>query len=474
MARPIKFLLIKPTVAEWRVGGHGVAAARTQLFRYSMLSSLYVAAAMPPCVTTRLLDEETEPIDFDTDADLIGLTFMTCNAPRAYEIAGRFRRKGKTIIAGGYHPTFLPGETLQHVDAVCLGEAETVVERMVADYQRGALQPVYAGGLADLTQLPLPDRSLIHKTSYAGVDAIQATRGCPHRCSFCSITSFFRHAFRRRPIEEVVRELRVLGRTILFMDDNLTADPEYAKELFARMIPLRKIWFSQCGVQIAADPELLTLAARSGCRGLFIGFESLSDENLRHWRKNCNRQRDYARVVRALHAQGIGVCAALVFGYDWDTEEAFPQALGFLESARVDALQATILTPFPGTELFSEMERQGRMLSLDWSRYDFNHVVFEPRHLSAAMLKRGHDWVLTRFYSRRAIAARLLRQLAYLSPFSIGRITAPLNLSYRHRLRANGTLLPGRAPLAPGRVETLRCGEGGLGEERGGLGSETL
>ena len=232
----------------------------------------------------------------------------------------------------------------------------------------------------------------------------------------------------------------MLGTHLLFMDDNLISDLEYAKELFRRMIPLRKRWISQASVQIAADDELLSLAAHSGCRGLFIGFESLCDDNLRRWRKNFNRSRDYRRVVEKLHHHGIGVCAGMVFGYDWDSAEVFPFTLDFLESARLDAVQATILTPFPGTELFQEMNRSGRLVEKDWEKYDFSHVVFEPQRMSRQTLQDSHDWLLSRFYSRVAMARRLFRELAYLCPATILAATAPLNLSYRQRLRGVGAL----------------------------------
>jgi radical SAM superfamily enzyme YgiQ (UPF0313 family) len=441
MHRPIKFLLIKPAAADWRVSANTAGAGRIQLFRYSMLSSLYVAAAMPAFVETRILDEEVEPVDFDAQADLIGLSFMTCGAPRAYQIASRFRNeKHKPVIAGGFHPTFLPEEALQHVDAVCVGEAEGAVPRMIEDFLAGSLKPVYRSGPADLAGLPVPDRSLIRKGAYAPIDAVQATRGCPQRCSFCSISAFHQRRFRTRPVDAVIEELKTLGTHLLFMDDNLTCDADYAKELFSRMIPLRKRWLSQASVQIAADDELLSLAARSGCRGLFIGFESLSDENLRHWRKNINRSHDYRRVVEKLHGSGIGVCAGLVFGYDWDSPGVFPFTLDFLESARVDALQATILTPFPGTELFDEMSRRGRLTGKDWEKYDFSHVVFEPSQMSRQCLQDGHDWILSRFYSRPAILRRLFHELRYLCPSTILCNTAPLNLCYRRRLRGVGTL----------------------------------
>lgn len=440
-SRPLKFLLIKPATPEWRLSDEAAGAGRTQMFRYSMLSSLYVAAAMPPFVETRILDEEVEPIDYDLDADLVGLSFMTCSAPRAYEIASRFRKeKHKPVIAGGYHPTFLPEEVLQHVDAVCIGEAETAAPRIIEDFLAGSLRPIYRAEPASLVRLPVPDRSLIRNGAYALVDTVQATRGCPHCCSFCSISAFYQHGFRVRPIGDVVEELKTLGTRLLFMDDNLIGDVEYAKDLFRRMIPLRKRWISQASVQIVADDELLSLAARSGCRGLFIGFESLSDDNLRRWRKNFNRSQDYRRVVEKLHRHGIGVCAGMVFGYDWDSVGVFPFTLDFLESARVDAVQATILTPFPGTELFQEMSRSGRLVEKGWEHYDFSHVVFEPQQMSRQTLQDGHDWLLSRFYSRTAIARRLFRELGYLCPSTILAATAPLNLSYRRRLRGVGTL----------------------------------
>jgi radical SAM superfamily enzyme YgiQ (UPF0313 family) len=447
---PVKFLLIKPATPEWRLSDAATGAGRTRLFRYSMLSSLYVAAAMPPGVETRILDEEVESIDYSLEADLVGLSFMTCSAPRAYEIAARFRSERHTpVIAGGYHPTFLPEEVAQHVDAVCVGEAESAAPRIIEDFLAGSLRPIYRAEPAPLDGLPVPDRSLIRKGAYALVDTVQATRGCPHNCSFCSISAFYRHGFRVRPVAEVIEELKTLGTHLLFMDDNLIGDVEYAKKLFRRMIPLRKRWISQASVQIAADDELLTLAARSGCRGLFVGFESLSDDNLRRWRKSFNRSRDYQRVVEKLHRQGIGVCAGMVFGYDWDSPEVFPFTLDFLESARVDAVQATILTPFPGTELYQEMNRSGRLVERDWEKYDFGHVVFEPQQMSRQTLQDGHDWLLSRFYARAAIARRLFRELAYLCPATILAATVPLNLNYRRRLRGVGTLRDFSGSFAP-------------------------
>jgi radical SAM superfamily enzyme YgiQ (UPF0313 family) len=447
----VKFVLINPTSPLWRARD-GRQPSGPRVFRFSMLPSLYVAAAMPPEVETRIVDEDVEPIDFDIEADLIGISFMTFNAPRAYEIADRFRlERAKPVIVGGYHPTFMPDEALQHADAVCCGEAEANVPRMLADFLGGRLRSIYRSELADLEGLPLPDRTLIHTRSYVTPHVLQATRGCPYRCKFCSIAAFNRYRIRTRPVEEVLEELKTLGRSVIFMDDNIIGDRDYAMELFAAMIPLGKHWFSQCGIQIGYDEELLRLAVRSGCRGLFIGFESLAQENLIDWRKHGNRARDYRRLVDRLHGAGIGVYAGFVFGSDGDTPEIFGATLDFLLEANIDALQATRLTPFPGTALFDEMEREGRIFDTDWSHYNFAHVVFEPLHMSRETLDRGTAWVLRQFYARRHVARRCWHELGYMSPAAFIRAALPLNLGYRRRLEADGTFERGRTfALPPG------------------------
>jgi radical SAM superfamily enzyme YgiQ (UPF0313 family) len=438
MEKRVKFLLINPTAPQWRVKEGAAAKRGTKAFRFSMLSSLSVASSMPSYVDTRIIDEDVEPVDFDADADLIGVSFMTFNAPRAYEIAGKFRReKGKPVIFGGYHPTFMPEEAIEHADSVCMGEAESNLPAMIADFLAGGLKPFYKNGPADLRGLRVPDRRLVKKSAYIIPDALQATRGCPNRCRFCSITAFFGGRFRARPVEEVIEELRSLGRYALFMDDNIIADREYAKELFRRMIPLRKRWFSQCSVRIAYDDELLRLASLSGCRGMFVGLESLSQENLRGCNKDFNRAGDYLWAIGKLHASGISVYTGIVFGMDSDTPDVFTKTLDFLHRAKADALQATVLTPFPGTPLFDEMNRQGRILDRDWGRYDFSHVVFEPKHMSPAMLKRGHDLVLREFYSKKAVFRRLRGSFAYLSPRTALHCVLPLNLGYRSRLKTD-------------------------------------
>jgi len=439
----VKVLLVSPTSPLWRTQAAG-AYRGPRAFRFSMLSSLYVAAAMPPGVETRIVDEDVEPVDFEADADLVGISLMTYNAPRAYEIADEFRRRGKTVILGGYHPTFMPEEAACHADAVCVGEAEGVVPQMLTDLRAGRLRRIYRSAHASLRGLPIPDRSLIRRGAYITPDAMQATRGCPYACTFCSVAAFCRHEFRTRPVDEVIDELGRLGRRVLFVDDNIIGDREYALELFARMAPLKRQWCSQCSVRIADDPRLLALAARSGCIALFLGLESLSDGNLKAWHKTTNRARDYARAIARLHAAGIGVYAGFVFGMDDDDGTAFERTLDFLDRARVDVLQCTILTPFPGTPLFDEMDRQGRIRTRDWGLYDFGHVVFEPKHLSPEALLAGANWLESRFYSRATTWRRIARAFGYLPPSVVLGAMMPLSLGYLTRTRAYGVPVQAR------------------------------
>jgi len=435
----MKLLLINPTAHAWRIGHGERPSGGTRVFRYSMLSSLYVAAAVPPDITVEILDEEIEPINFDTDADLIGISFMTFNAPHAYEIADTFRKKGKKVMVGGYHPTFMPEEAAQHADAVCIGEAETNVPDMIRDFRSGSMKPFYRNGLADLKSLAIPDRNLIKNAHYAPVDAVQATRGCPQQCRFCSISAFFQHRFRARPVDTVLAEIAPLAKYLLFMDDNLIADREYAKELFTKMKPLRKKWFSQCSIAMANDQELLTLAAASGCIGLFIGLESIEQANLESWGKHFCKADEYIRAVQRIHSKKIGVVAGIVFGNDGEEADIFDKTLRFLVEARIDVLQATILTPFPGTPIFADMKAKGRIVTTDWSQYDFNHVVFQPSAMDRQTLKSGHDRVLREFYSWKAIVPRILKEFSYLHASTMMKASIPLNVGYRLRLAASGT-----------------------------------
>lgn len=429
----IKFLLVNPTSPLWQIEAHQ-RPANSSVFRFSMLPSLYVAALMPDFVETQILDEDVEPIDYETDADIIGISFMTYNAPRAYELGDFFRSKGKTVIFGGYHPTFMPEEASQHADAICIGEAENNVPMIIEDYQNGKLQKIYKSELVDLSKLPNLDRNLLKSRAYITLNAMQATRGCYNHCEFCSVAAFNRYQIRCRPVGLVIDEMKLLAKHVLFMDDNITQNREYALELFKAMIPLKRVWFSQCSITIADDDELLEMAYKSGCRGLFIGFESLSQDSLKGWNKQINRRKNYLEVARKLHKHGIEIFGAFVFGSDNDKIDVFENTLDFLLEANIETLQSTRLTPFPGTPMFKDWDAQGRILDKNWSHYDFFHVVYNPKHMTQKELDYGTAWVQQQFYSYKNISRRVARCSTYLSPTILLKTVIPLNLGYRTKL----------------------------------------
>jgi len=380
------------------------------------LSLAVVAALTPDDWEVSLVDEAVEPVDLDrvAGADLVGITVMTPLAPRAYELTTELRRRGVRVVLGGLHPTALPEEAAQHADAVVVGEAEGVWRHVLADAARGHLRRIYGPApRPDLTRLPFARRDLFREGAYLTTATVQTSRGCPFSCDFCSVTRFFGRTYRCRPVAEVVREVSSLGsRLVFFVDDNIFGAPSRARELFLRLAPLRLRWVGQASINIARNLELLKLAARSGCRGLFIGLESLVPDNLRRVGKSLlNRVADYREAVARIQGHGIGVEGAFIFGLDHDDPGVFARTVEFAHKVRLAAAQFGILTPFPGTPLRNRLERERRILDRDWGRYTISNVVFRPLGMSPEALQEGFEWAYRTFYSYSSIIGRLLPQV---------------------------------------------------------------
>jgi radical SAM superfamily enzyme YgiQ (UPF0313 family) len=379
-------------------------------FRFPYLSLTTLAALTPAGVEIKIEDENTQEIDFQDRPDLVAISIMTPLAKRGYEIADRFRGLSIPVVIGGFHATWMAEEAGRHADAVVLGEAEGVWPRVIEDCRRGALQQVSRGvGRPELRGLPLPRRDLLKKGAYFFTNTMQIGRGCPFQCDFCSVTAFFGHTCRLRPLAEVRREVELLLQKqdfIFFVDDNIIGDPGYARELFAALREFRVKWVSHASINIAENEALLRQAAASGCHGLFIGFESLSQETLRSHHKAANRADRYGELIRKIHDQGIGIEGSFIFGSDDDDPSVFARVEEFCEENKIDAAVFAVLTPFPGTRLYDQLEREGRILSRDWSLYDMGHVVFQPRRMTVEQLQEGHDWANRRFYSYGSILRR--------------------------------------------------------------------
>lgn len=450
----MKILLIIPATGHLRVQP-GAPVPKRNMLRFSVLSATTVAALTPPEHPVTICDENVQALDFDSDADVVGVSFMTACAPRAYEIADQFRRRGKITVAGGFHPTFRPDEAATHFDIVVRGEAEELWPKVLQDIQARNWQKVYEQpSPPDLAMTPIPRRDLTRATSrhYATTNAVQTGRGCRHACKFCSVTAFAHATHRTRPLEHVLEELRHVPRHFMFVDDNIIADREYAIALFRAMLPMRKRWVSQCSIEIADDPELLRLAAAAGCRGLFVGIETLSEANLQAMEKGFNDSRGYRQRIARIHDHGICVQAGMIVGLDGDDVSVFERNLRFLQRAGIDALQLAILTPQPGTPLYDEFHAAGRIIDHNWAHHDYRHVIIQPARMTPQQLQNGADWLYCQFYRLDRIILRTLRvalTLGFLQAYLMWR----LNLTYRYDNRREG--LRGRNPAARNRWKRL-------------------
>jgi radical SAM superfamily enzyme YgiQ (UPF0313 family) len=404
---------------------------RSRVLNFQQITMPYLAAFAPPHWTVHHVDEVVSAVDFGIEADLVAITFHTPTAPHAYALADRFRQRGIPVALGGPHVTLMPEEAQAHADVIFVGEAEATWPQFLREFEMGSHRPRYCSPEPPtLEHAPTARNDLFHRRDHtAGV--LFATRGCPHRCDFCTLAVMYQSRVRQRPVHTVAAEYGSFsGKVIILWDDDIAGDPEYAKTLFRALAPHRKWWSSQAGIQAAYDDELLELAARSGCKQLFIGLESISQASVNEVQKRFNRVSEYGCAIERIHSHGIAVQAGIVFGFDHDQPGIFSETLDFLEAAGVQNATFNILTPFPGTPLYQRLESEGRILTRDWSKYNGRaDVVFRPEQMSPEELLAGYQYANRRFYSWRSVRRRLSR-----SPVGLP-WTVPLNLAYSFALR---------------------------------------
>ncbi len=401
-------------------------------YKFPPLSMAQLAGMTPRRHCLTYIDESLAPVDFSLKPDLVAITVMTPLAPRGYEIADRFKEKGIPVVIGGIHASNLPGEAGLHADAVAVGEADETWPDILRDAEKGTLKPVYRqSGYTRMENIPPADRSIYPRSGYFFENMIQTTRGCPYHCEFCTVTSFFGGSYRVRPIDTIVEEIRQLRRTpgyIFFADDNLIARPDHAQALMARLEeqPLR--WVCQAPVTIGRDEGMLRRFQRAGCHGIFIGFESLNQENLGAMGKVQNNASLYEECISRIHDHGIGVYGSFVFGYDHDTVAVFDEFLAFAERNTLDGAFLPVLTPFPGTRVYERLKREGRILTEDWRLYDMATVAFRPARMSPEELQRGFWKVNRGFYSLGSTLRRLFTPRSILRRSNL--IFTPMNLGH--------------------------------------------
>ena len=433
-----KLLLLDPYP---RNNPYRMTASERRSIWFPKLSLPVIAAYTPPAWDVELVDEAVTDINFDTPCDLVGLSIMTCYAPRAYEIADEFRRRGKKVILGGVHPTYCPDEALRHCDAIVCGEAEDLWPQVVADVEAGTLKQIYRmDQFPALSDYKPPRIELLSPDSYMTRLCSFTTRGCHFDCEFCSVSPFNGKTTRRRPVPEVIEELKHAkewlrsdivermtrgsllnalstslkiwvgleeGSIVAFVDDLHNSHRAYCRELWQALKSLNIKWGCQSTLFLGDDAEMVKLAADSGCVSVFVGMESLSEDSLDETNKGFNQVRKFENQIKMFHDHGIMVNPGIVFGFDNDDESVFETAVEFLTRNKVELAYFNVLTPLPGTALFERYKREGRIFDHDWAKYDGKHVVYKPKRMSPEQLQEGFFWANHQFYSWPCIMHRV-------------------------------------------------------------------
>jgi len=396
----MKILLISPTSDPDKRTNKGLMMPQLALY----ISRTYTKRTHE----LRIIEEEVEDIDLNQECDLIGISCMTANVGRAYELCEEFKARGKSVVLGGVHPTILPEEALQHADSVVVGEAEGVWETLINDFQNNELKERYHNPTPDLSKYVPKDFSRILKKRLFNLIPIMTSRGCPYNCDFCCVTDLFGKKMRHIPVENVVRDIKESGaKNFIFLDDNIIGNNKYAKELFRAIKPLNINWVGQSSISLLVkDEELMQLAADSGCKSLFFGIESISEEQVKTMRKAFNEIELLESAIKKIKKMGILIHASMVFGFDNDTKATFKETVKFLMKNKVSTVSFNILTPYPGTKVYNDLKKEKRLTVTDWKYYDHNTVVFKPKNMTGYELQIGKVKARKKFYTIASVLRR--------------------------------------------------------------------
>lgn len=401
----MKVLLILPYDTTYRYHSAFVPAISYQPLTLSVL-----AALIPPEANAdvTLVDEGVQPFDpHKNHYDIVGISIVTSASKRGYMLADYFRARGSYVLLGGHHATLLPEEAALHADTVFCGSGESTFGQFFLDYLAGAPRPLYRAECPKVGLAPFARRELMPRRGYLPQPTIIADYGCGNHCRYCVIHRFWGSAS-QRPVQQVVDEIKAIGkREYLFLDPSPLSNREYAKELFSALEKLNIRWAGLSTLDAAEDDSLLELMRRSGCVGTLLGFETFHQQDLHGFAKIHNRVEAYRQVVERFHAQKISVLGTFMLGLDSDTPAYFRELPDLIEQTRIDIPRFAILTPYPNTPMFDELDRQNRILTRDWSRYDSIHCVFQPAQMQPAQLEQEHLALWKACYTAKRIRRRI-------------------------------------------------------------------
>ncbi|HMJ12522.1 MAG TPA: radical SAM protein [Polyangiaceae bacterium] len=402
-----------------------------------------LAALTPPEDEVIYTDDVVRPFDLERDVkdvDLVGISVDSKTARRSYQIAAAYRRRGVKVVLGGIHATAVPEEARNFADAVVVSEAEDLWPELLSDFKRGQLRPIYRGPLPSLAGKPHPRRDLFTSKKYIPFKVVQTMRGCPYPCEFCSVSTANGSTMRFRPVADVLSELETLGKLVMFADDNVMIHRRYSEELFLRLADLDKHWIGQCSLAAVKRLENVQLMAKSGCKALFIGFESIDEATVRHTGKRQNRPAEYREVIQMLHEHGISTWGSFVFGFDTDDPEVFDRTVEFGIDMRLTMALFAILTPYPGTKLYKRLLAEGRLTNERWwlaKNHDSGSPYFVPSRMTRERLHEGWVRAWQRFYSPSAMLRRwtVLRSSSWIQTLGYWPLNFMQNQLVRHKIQ---------------------------------------
>jgi len=404
--KKLKILIVLPEGQKHRIPlGDSYISFREAPLTATMLAAL-VPADLDADVT--IVDESVSPVPFKNQFDLVAISILTGTSIRGYEIAKHFKMQGSYIVIGGVHATLRPEEAGKFADTVVSGFAERTWPVLLKDYKNNTIKKFYNDDASHIKDLPMPRRDLQNKFGYMMPYTVFATRGCRSKCSFCSVpvSGFEWH---KRPVDQVIDEIKKIpAKRFAFNDVNLTDDPEYAKELFKALIPLKKKWGGLASTTIAKNEELLELMAQSGCGYLLIGFESSDPIALTSIRKGFNRAKEYQEVMFQLHKQNIIVQGCFIFGLDGEGVDVFDRTVALADDLKIDIPRYAVFTPYPETPAYHKLKSEGRILHEHWQYYDTQHVVFQPLNMTPEELDRGFIRAYEKSFSMKSILRRTI------------------------------------------------------------------